>query len=596
MKMSPESAVPDIDFDAKSETAWSSRNKPKRAYGKTADQWRETRMANKKRGNIQRHQDRDSKPTTATMHLLEEEGSEIGDALSTCASYSSLSSFGRSDSLRSVPGAHVRSLSVSALARNKEVPHRRSYSVSDPQSTSSDSFSRSCSTFSDSELENRNPNVISQIMSQEFGETGTPPSKPPLKIKKVELDSINEHLKARPRKIRNISDFGPLAGSFSHIAQSGETWTKAACDDPHSPRASLVFDGVADLDTAGLSPAKSLAVSVSSSRKRGVWEFDDDVEECRSSKGVVGVRRSRSRIFSPGSSLRLQASNPFLFESDDDGNLREILSSHADPFVGEDENDINMREKEKEFDTTDDDETELGSDVHDDLSIDGSFDSVSNSSIQANEGIDELPFMPPLAVRRSASTGRFEDSLFGSSGPKGKNLTESHILDSMPSYDNLKFIIKALRTEKKGSAVSSFRKNKSWIVAPLGSWSPDQRVAFLQWSTKELGFTVRSGGGNIAFLQISSTKGLSLLDNLEAALKIYRETSGKTKVSSATSTFPRSKEFSIQKVQQGQTGRTKVPDAVSTFPISMEFSIQKSQPAHMFDFSNSKSRYDLCLR
>ena len=591
MTMSPEIAVPDIDFDAASETAWSSRNKPKRAYGKTADQWRDARLASKKRGNIQRYQDRDRKPNAATTHLLEEEGSENGDALS---SYSSLSSFGRSDSLQSAAEAHHRLLSVSAVTRYKEGPLLRSYSVSDPQLTASDSLTRSCSTFSDSELENRNPNVISQIMSQEFGETGTPPPKPPLKMKKVELDSINEHLKARPRKIRNISDFGPLTSSFSEIAQSGETWAKAACDDPPSPRASLVFDGVADLDTAGLSPAKSLAVSVCSSRKRGVWEFDDDVEECRSSKGEGGVRRSRSRIFSPGSSLRLQASNPFLFESDEDGNR--VLSSQADPFAGEDENDINMREKEKEFDTTDDDDTEVGSDVHDDLSIDASFDSVLNSSIQANEGFDELPFMPSLTVRRSASSGGFDDSLFGSSGPKCKNLTESHILQTMPSYENLKFMIKALRTEKKGSAVSSFRKNISWIVAPLGSWSPDQRVAFLQWSTKELGFTVRSGGGNIAFLQISSTKGLSLLDNLEAALKIYRERFMETKVSSATSTYPLSMEFSIHKEQQEQTGRTKVPDAVSIFPISMEFSIQKTQqPAHLFDLSNSKSRYDLCF-
>jgi hypothetical protein len=224
-----------------------------------------------------------------------------------------------------------------------------------------------------------------------------------------------------------------------------------------------------------------------------------------------------------------------------------------------------MRENEKEFETSDDDDddddTELGSDIPDDLSMEGSLDGFLNKNIQVNEGSDESSFMPPLNVRRSASK-KFEDCVFGVSGRKSVKLSESDILRTMPSYENLKFLIRRLRTEKKGSVISSFGKKNSWAIAPLGSWSPDLRVAFLQWGTKVLGFTVRSGGGSIAYLQISSTKGLELLDTLEAALKEHRETNGKA----------------------------KAPESIAV-PISVEFSIQKSrQPTPLFDFSVGKPR------
>jgi len=543
MSVSPESARSDLNFDTSSdhETAWSSSlsriKQSRRVYGKTGGRQRDAGLAKKKRRSIQRQQERESKPDPA--HFEDDELND-GNALDQMASATSPSSFCQADSfrkqmdltIRPKRGSHTRSLSFPVMVGLPDMDHSRSRPPSDPSLTSS-------SSLSECDLENFDPNIISQN-SQDFREAETPPSKPPLKIKKLELDSINETLKTRPRKIRNISNSGPLSKSFSLLANSGETWTKASGDDLPSPRASLVFD-VCDLDTAGLSPDKSITVSVTSSRKRCVWEFDDDIEETTQGLGGGGLRRSRSRVFSSCSSLKLQASHPFVFDNDEDAN---------------------MRENEKEFETSDDDDdddTELGSDIPDDLSMEGSLDGFLNKNIQVNEGSDESSFMPPLNVRRSASK-KFEDCVFGVSGRKSVKLSESDILRTMPSYENLKFLIRRLRTEKKGSVISSFGKKNSWAIAPLGSWSPDLRVAFLQWGTKVLGFTVRSGGGSIAYLQISSTKGLELLDTLEAALKEHRETNGKA----------------------------KAPESIAV-PISVEFSIQKSrQPTPLFDFSVGK--------
>lgn len=528
MKMSPASDALDIDLATATvrDTAWTSiqdtRSKTRRAYGRTACQKRDDRATIKKRGNIQRGKERNTKHDISS---LDDDEFNIG----VKTAFGSHSALSRSTSLSGTVElpkpltllVRTRSLSTSTLNGRHGKMHYRSLSDLEPPSILS-AYHQSMPCFSEWDLENTNPNVISQT-SYDFGEAETPPPKQPLKMQRVELDPINEHLKARPRKIRNISDMGQLSHSFSHIAQSGETWTKVADDIPSSPRVSLHFD-ISDFDTAGLSPAKSISISVSSSRKRGVCDFDDGIDESLSSKGE-GLRRSRSRIFCSGSSLKLQASNSFTFENDEDGNIRE---------------------KEKEFDTTDDDETELGSDIPDDLSMDASYNNVLNPIVQTTVPSDELPFMPPLGVQRTDS-GNFDGAGIVGSERKCHTLTENGILRSMPSYHNLKFLIQNLYREKKGSAFSSFGRNKSWKVAPLGSWSPEQRVAFLQWCTKGLGFTVRSGGGSVAFLQISSTKGAELLDKLGGALKLHRETLGKSNATTSISVFPISMEFSIQK-------------------------------------------------
>lgn len=528
MKISPASDALDIDLATSTvtDTAWTSiqdtRSKTRRAYGRTACQRRDDRATSKKLGSIQRGKERNSKHD---ISFLEDEEFNIRPQ----AAFGSHSVLSRSISLSDTAEhpkpltmlVRTRSLSISTLNGGQGKMHRRSLSVSEPPSIFS-AYNQSMPCFSDWDLENSNPNVISQT-SYDFGEAETPPPKQPLKMQKIELDPINEHLKARPRKIRNVSDLGTLSHSFSHIAQSGETWTKAAGGIPSSPRVSLLFD-ISDFDAAGLSPTKSISISVSSSRKRGVCDFDDDIDESHSPKGE-GLRRSRSRILCSASSLTLQASNSFTFENEEDSNIRE---------------------KEKEFDTTDDDETELGSDIPDDLSMDASYESELNSNVQATLRSDELPFMPPLGVQRTDS-GNFDGAVLGGSERKIHTLTENGILRSMPSYHNLKFLIQNLYREKKGSAFSSFGRNKSWKVAPLGSWSPEQRVAFLQWCTKGLGFTVRSGGGSVAFLQISSTKGAELLDKLGGALKMHREIHGKANAITSISVFPISMEFSIQK-------------------------------------------------
>jgi hypothetical protein len=132
------------------------------------------------------------------------------------------------------------------------------------------------------------------------------------------------------------------------------------------------------------------------------------------------------------------------------------------------------------------------------------------------------PLLAPKPVRRSSND--FDDSVFGVKGISGADasLNSSHIFDTMSNYDDLKFLIKALRKEKVGSTISSFGTTKTWtIVAPL-AWESKRRTAFLQWASRGLGFSLRAGGGAVAFLQISMTKGGAILESLEAALIAHK--------------------------------------------------------------------------
>jgi hypothetical protein len=157
------------------------------------------------------------------------------------------------------------------------------------------------------------------------------------------------------------------------------------------------------------------------------------------------------------------------------------------------------------------------------------------------------------------SSGNFEATVFGAAIQRQpKDLTAGIIVDSMPSIDDLKYLIRMMRKEKKG--LFTFGISTSWTVAPSISWSTDRRIAFLQWSTKMLGFSVCTGGSSVAFLKVSSSKGPGLLSKLEAALQRYRETCGNRNANR---------------------------------PVPMEFSVQKPT-SPLFDVLNEKiPRYDI---
>jgi hypothetical protein len=95
-----------------------------------------------------------------------------------------------------------------------------------------------------------------------------------------------------------------------------------------------------------------------------------------------------------------------------------------------------------------------------------------------------------------------------------------HVVDTMASIDDLRFLVNELRKEAKSQKRFG---NCTWKVAPpVNSWTRQRRAAFMSWAKDQLGFSVRSAGMNISFVQISKDRGARILETLEAALMEYQ--------------------------------------------------------------------------
>lgn len=100
------------------------------------------------------------------------------------------------------------------------------------------------------------------------------------------------------------------------------------------------------------------------------------------------------------------------------------------------------------------------------------------------------------------------------------------VFESMSSYEDLKFLIRALRQEnRRHCSTVVFGAGDIWKVAPpLNQWTSQRRAAFTAWAKLYLGFTIRSMGLGFMYAQISKTRGVQLLETLEAALIEYKKT------------------------------------------------------------------------
>jgi len=214
------------------------------------------------------------------------------------------------------------------------------------------------------------------------------------------------------------------------------------------------------------------------------------------------------------------SSHPFIFDDE------EVEDDTQQSLVGDSSG--GRRCRAKSFDTATD-ESELG---EVEISMTKSFDSIDNGG--------DASFLPPL---HRASSAKFAASLFGTSVPS-KQLSTDLIIETMPCFADVRHLIRALKKEKKrASALPTI----NWTVAPLKDWTPERRVAFLQWSTKQVGFTVRSGGGSLAYLQISKAKGAEVLNSLTEAHKYYTKLS---KSNGKAGAGPIPMELSVQKPMQ----------------------------------------------
>ena len=107
------------------------------------------------------------------------------------------------------------------------------------------------------------------------------------------------------------------------------------------------------------------------------------------------------------------------------------------------------------------------------------------------------------------------------------NSRVERVLATMPSIDDLTFLIDELKDEERRSRRVIVGAGDMWKIAPpLQQWTSHRRTTFIHWAKVSLGFIVRSAGMGYMFVQIHKKRGLQLVELLEQA-KIQFTTSNK---------------------------------------------------------------------
>jgi len=181
-------------------------------------------------------------------------------------------------------------------------------------------------------------------------------------------------------------------------------------------------------------------------------------------------------------------------------------------------------------------------------SVDGSLDMMASPEKKCKMDESPAPSPSPSAaassphVNAAKNIGKAADKSSKETKPANAANSKSHDqeeeeenpLKSVSSYEDLKFMIKTLRKWSKGKNLASFGVAMGCTIAIPSKWSPVRKGAFMTWAKTGLGFSLRSGGGNVAFLQTTSAKGMEVLKDLEAKLLRHKELTGHTGVGAGT--------------------------------------------------------------
>jgi len=240
-----------------------------------------------------------------------------------------------------------------------------------------------------------------------------------------------------------------------------------------------------------LSSPDSPALRRSNSKKRGVCGtpvemLDDDVREeakllsDEASTPFKGRQRSRSRMFSPETES-LANKNSTTFTSA--GAWRRVAKS--------------------------DDEDEL----------DTSFEKL----------------MQPPAARRSMTVSD-SSPMISFSLLTGDPSALSQLLSSHSTYEDVKFLFKAIKSEEKKKVNQArknvgFGSNQSSMIVPPNHWPSERKSRFLQWASSGsnesafpgLGFPLRTAGAGVCFLQLPPGKNEHIQSIMEATMKLLKE-------------------------------------------------------------------------
>ena len=393
------------------------------------------------------------------------------------------------------------------LRRSVSISH--STDCSSSISLRSSSMSSSLDSFTETGAENMHPNrdPLEEFVS------------PKRCARPLELRGRKKVRSAR--KLNSIEQTSalllPSSSSFSNIAreESSATWVNPP---PASSTTtdSLSFPLVPAFNELEFLEASSPALSsVCSTRKRGICESPfDDLDDCTYGGSIpISLHKSRLRLLSPPT----QQIAEFNLES------IEKLKESSHNLGGK----YSKKSSLMEIVSDDGDsgpESQDGMDSDDEGSLDGLAKLRS-----------PLPTFVPFEQRqkRNTSMSSLVDTSLRETTLHPDTADVDDIIQSMTSYQDLKYLTKRMRGQREGSVC--------WHVALPSAWGDAQRRGFIHWITKYLGFTYRKAGAQAAYFQIPRSKGIGILKLLETSLATARErgigTKSPTNANSASNHF-----------------------------------------------------------
>jgi len=221
--------------------------------------------------------------------------------------------------------------------------------------------------------------------------------------------------------------------------------------------------------------------TTSSTRKRGVSKSHFLFDESP-------VSRSRSRMLSP---LPVRTSDSFKFVDSIDSKQRTASKLMNISFSS---NEKKFSRQELDMTMSDDDLYVSG---NSDISVESDDDMMTTGRTNKFNSIKQ-----PSSTRSSRIIAL-------------DKVTVDDVINCMPSFEDIQFLSSSLKENHQGQGGSL-----SWTVAPPVVWAAKRRDAFFQ-ATRKLGFTFRSGGGNVAYIQIPKARGKVLLNLLNSSLATY---------------------------------------------------------------------------
>jgi len=477
--------------------------------------------------------------------------------------------------------SHFRSRSCSA-----SVNRRQRYQRARTRSSVTTSLGDGAATFAainSVDIENDDPNIFYEE-EESFSSFLSPHH--PAKLKRVQktplliqqtganiLETPPEKKEDNPEKelcqmvSRTDSQFGderPLSpafsshssSSFSSLAKTGEvahSWVQRSLQEciskwddcqssgnvrstSSSPTCHKGKDSNVDPDLGGdfASPASA------SSRKRGVCYSPlldaDDVCDLVPTGGLSASlhssssyrTRARSRIFSPDSTRKKVTAALSSEKEDRFADRSSNLHQSADKYRSA--HDKTDGRCDNETSDTESEKSHLDLDCSFTTDVNDEADDVSTAT-ETEDAVDAV-MLPPKTLRSRSSN--FDEAIFGSQNETHPTKSESicltssgmekELFESIPCYDDLKFLIKELRKVHTTKNFASFGLSSNCTVVPRSAWPSGRKTAFVQWATTKLGFSLRSAGGNVAYLQVTFEKGADILKALESCLIDHKAT------------------------------------------------------------------------